>query len=29
MSSIARNKQLEEHFVKIMAYIRLKGHKQF
>ena len=29
MSSIANNKQIEEHFVQILAYIRLKGHKKF
>jgi len=29
MSSIARNKQIGEHFVRILAHIRLKGHKQF
>ena len=28
MSSIARNQQIEERFVQILAHIRLKGHKQ-
>jgi hypothetical protein len=29
MSSIAHNQQIEGHFVQILAYIRLKGHKPF
>jgi len=28
MSSIARNQQIEEHFVQILAHILVKGHKK-
>ncbi len=29
MSSIARNQQIGEHFVQILAHYPVKGHKQF